>query len=517
MSANPIDDFVEDVFSDELPVAAWEPFPDSPQERAYHSEADIIGYGGQAGGGKSDLALGKAFTQFYNTIIYRREYPQLDGIIERGNEIQNGACRYIEGTKKRWLTPDGRIVKLGSIEHAGDVNKYKGRARDFIVFDEAADFSEFMVRFATGWLRTDRTDIKPQVLLTFNPPTSPEGEWIVQFFGPWIDPNYQGKRAEPGELRYFIRIKDKDQEVPDPEPITIDDHVYYPKSRTFFRARVEDNPVYMASGYDKHLDSLPEPLRSQLRDGDFSVSLKDDIWQAIPTQWIIEAQNRWIKQGKPHVKLRGVGVDPSRGGKDETAIAKLYGNYFEIQSHPGSSVPDGPTAAKLITDSMEDNAPIYVDVIGIGSSVYDSLKPIQGVSVLPVNVGAATDELDNTKRYHFFNIRAQIVWQFREALDPSSGEDIALPSDPQLRNDLRAPRFKVVSGKIQIETKDQIRERLGRSPDRGEAILLAWYGANRGFSLEEIERWGSNEIRPDRLSDDLRRALEASGVDLTKL
>lgn len=477
-----IDAFVDDVLAEaEAPEPIWSPFPNTPQEAAYHCLADIIGYGGAGGGGKTDLMLGKAYTQFYNAMLFRREYPQLDGIIARGDEIQNGRCQYVAGDKKRWMTPEGRSIKLGSIEHEADVTKYKGRARDFIAFDEAADFSEFMVRFVIGWLRTNREDIHPQVLLTFNPPTTPEGEWIVKFFAPWIDASYQGKKAKDGELRWYIRYKDEDVEVESGEPVVIEGEPkpFYPTSRTFFSARVEDNPVYMATGYDKHLESLPEPLRSQLRYGDFAVSVQDDIWQAIPTAWIIEAQNRSLTIPKPDVALRTVGCDPSRGGRDETTIAKLYGVWFdELIIHQGKDVPDGAVGARYITDAMKgEDAPVFIDVIGIGSSVYDHLKILGGMKVTPVNVGSGSDAKDKTGRYTFFNLRSQIIWQFREALDPASGQNVVLPLDTQLRQDLRSARFQIVSGKIKIEEKKDIKTRIGRSPDRGDVVVMTWYGA----------------------------------------
>lgn len=470
------------------PEPVWRPFPNSPQEAAYHSKADIIGYGGAAGGGKTDLILGKAFTQFYKATVFRREYKDLKDVIIRGDAIQDNRCVFVAGNKSRWSTADGRYIEVAGAQYETDVHHYKGRPRDFLAIDEAVDFTEYQVRFLMGWMRTDRPEIKPQVLLTFNPPTTPEGEWIVKFFAPWIDPNYTGKKAEDGELRWYIRHEDKDVEVESSEPIFIEGVTdkdgspkpLYPQSRTFFRAYVEDNPVYMATGYDKQLENLFEPLRSQLRYGDFSVSVRDDIWQAIPTAWIIEAQNRWLQMEKPDVALRAVGVDPSRGGNDETTISKLYGTWFdEIIAYPGIDVPDGSTGARYVTDAMgEEVADIFVDVIGYGASVYDHLKILDGVTAYPINVGEGSRETDKTGRYGFANLRSEIIWKFREALDPASGENIALPPDSLLRTDLRAPRYAIVGGKIKIESKEDVKKRMGRSPDHGDAVLLTWHGAN---------------------------------------
>lgn len=458
----------------------WRPFP-GPQQRAYECAADVIGYGGAAGGGKTDLALGKAFTQFYKTIVYRREYPQFKDFIPRGDEIQDGRCKFVYGEKRYWQTSDGRRVEIGSVQYESDVQDYKGRPHDFVVIDEAADFTEYMFRFLTGWLRTDRPEIKPQVLLTFNPPSTPEGEWIIQYFAPWLDDGHANP-AEPGEIRWFIRAKDdKDIEVSGPDPVEIDGETYTPQSRTFFRALVEDNPVYMATGYDKQLESLPEPLRSQLRWGDFTVSTDDDIWQVIPTAWILAAENRYLKGQRPAIKPRAVGVDPARGGGDLFAIAMLYETWFETIEHEGRAADDGAKGAKLVTDALgNDNPPVAVDVIGIGSSVYDHLKAMPGMNITPVNVGSGSSARDKTGRYAFFNLRSQIVWQFREALDPASGENIALPPNRKLRADLRSPHYSTTGGKIKVESKDDIKKRLGRSTDDGDAVLLAWYLAHAG-------------------------------------
>jgi hypothetical protein len=475
--------------SEIAPAPIWQPFAHTPQQLAYDCTADIIGFGGSAGGGKSDEGLGKAFTQFYRSIFFRREYPQLKNVIARGDEIQDGRCRYISGEKKHWSTPDGRIIELGALEHASDVQKYKGRPHDFIVFDEAADFTEYMVRFIMGWLRTDRSDVKPQALLTFNPPTTPEGEWIVKFFAPWLDSSHPNP-AQSGELRWFITVDSKDIEAADSNPVTVAGDTYHPKSRTFFRATVEDNPVYMATGYDKHLESLPEPLRSQLRYGDFNITAKDDMWQCIPTAWIIEAQNRWLAQGKPDVTLRSVGVDPSRGGADDTVIAKLYGNWFEVIRHAGSDVPDGATGARYVTDIMETNAPLFIDVIGYGASVYDHLKILSGISATPVNVGSGSHNKDKTGRYEFANLRAELWWKFREALDPANGENLMLPLDAGLRLDLRSPKYQIAGGKIKVESKEDIKKRIGRSTDAADAVQLAWWGATYGLlSMPIILSW----------------------------
>jgi len=405
-------------------------------------------------------------------------------IIERSREIYNssGVTHAKDSYNESlhiWRLANGRMVEFAAMQYEKDKQNFQGRPHDLYAWDEVTEFLESQFRFVNGWNRTTRQQQRCRVVATGNPPTSPEGEWVIRYWSPWLDSQHSNK-AEPGELRWFATIEGKDKEVENSEPFEFHGELITPRSRTFIPARLSDNPYLTDTGYRSVLQALPEPLRSQLLYGDFAVSVKDDIWQAIPTAWIIEAQNRWLAKPKSELALRAVGVDPSRGGDDETAIAKLYGTTFEIVTHAGIDTPDGIIGARHVAEALGDEyAPIFVDVIGIGSSVYDHLKVLRDTPVTAVNVGSGSKATDKSRRYGFANLRSELVWKFREALDPASGENIALPPDSQLRNDLRAARFSIVGGKIKIESKDEIKSRIGRSPDKGDAVLLAWHGANQ--------------------------------------
>ena len=467
---------------DNLNIINWQPFEDSPQARAYHCEADVIGYGGAAGGGKTDLLIGKAFTQFQRAVIYRLNNGDLQDIIERGDTILEGAAYFVRGEKRRWELPNGSFCMATSAERIKDLRKYRGRARDFIGFDEASEFQELLVRTLMGWLRTEDPTQRTQVMMTFNPPNE-TGEWLIEYFGPWIDPDHNNP-AKDGEFRYYIRQNDTDVEVDSGEPVEIDGIEYTPQSRTFFHARVEDNPVLLRTNYRDQLNSLPEPLRTQLLTGDMSVGRKDDDWQVIPTAWILLAEKRYKEQGKPPLALRGIGADPKRGGADEFGIAKLYGDYFEVEGHTGSY--DGDSGAELIINAMDSgDCPIYLDPIGIGASVEDVLK--KNHNVIGMNAGAsAGKETDKSGKYMFANQRSLWWWRFREALDPNSGYEIALPPIRKLRQDLRAPTYRRQGGKIFVESKEDIKKRTGRSTDYADPVIQVWHGQNAPQPRTEI-------------------------------
>jgi hypothetical protein len=433
-----------------------------------------MGYGGQAGGGKTDLGLGLAGTVFRKTLFFRREFTQLSDVIERGNQIY--PVTFVSGEKRLWRF-NGRLIRLRGASHDRDWTKYQGQSNDLIVFDEAAEFTESQIRLISGWLRTTDENQHTLALLCFNPPTTPEGEWIVQMFAPWIDPQYSGERAEPGEVRWFARDKDdKEFECDSSEPFEYEGRQTYPISRTYFPASRFDNP-YLGERYERQLDALPEPLRTMVMEGDFTVSGKPDQWQVLPTAWLLQAMERGRTQSRPDVHLRSVGVDVARGGADNTAIAKLYSNWFDpLLMYPGADTPDGMATARLVLDAMETPAPVFIDVIGWGASAYDQLTMLCSSSVTPINNAEAGPGVDLSGKYSFANLRAASYWRLREALDPLSGEDIALPDDRNLRVELAAPRYKIKGGRIQVEPKEDIVKRLGRSPDRADAVVMAWWG-----------------------------------------
>ena len=467
--------------------AAWRPLP-GPQLMAYVSDADVIGYGGAAGGGKTDLACGKALTQHQKVLILRREATQLRGIIDRLTELFGGRNGF-NGQEKVWRLP-GRQIELGSTPALNDWNKYQGRPHDLLVFDEAANFLELQVRALIGWLRSVDPNQKCQALLTFNPPTTSEGRWIVSFFAPWLDRHFE-RPAKPGEVRYAAMVpahggfKEAWVERPDAFVLSGGKRVYdfdagdfvaqeivRPKSRTFIPSRVSDNPYLMGTDYMLTLQSLPEPLRSQMLYGDFQAGMEDDPWQVIPTAWVEAAQARWVKPAQLPAMV-SMGVDVARGGKDRTIIARRHGGWFDAPLvYAGSQTPDGPSTAGLVVAARRDQAVVHIDVIGVGSSPYDFLLDAQ-VQVVGVNVAESAAGTDRSGRLRFRNLRSELWWRMREALDPNNNTGIALPPDKQLLADLCAPTWSLSGATIAVASREEIVKRIGCSPDYGSAYVLA--------------------------------------------
>ncbi|GAB2531967.1 terminase [Simplicispira piscis] len=455
--------------------AIWVPQA-GPQSAAYHSKADIIFYGGSAGGGKTELLLGLSLTEQEHSIIFRREAVQLIGIEERMTKILGSRAGY-NSQDGIWRLPDGRVLELGSVKEPGDWVKYQGRPHDAKLFDEICHFTEMQFRTLIGWLRTDNPNIRQRVVAAGNPPTTAEGEWVKRYWAAWLDPQHPNP-AKPGELRWYVTNEEgEDQEVPDSTPVMVGGELMTPKSRTFIPSSVDDNLFYSTTGYKATLQALPEPLRSQMLRGDFNAGVTDPVWQLIPTEWVNAAQARW-KDRDAKGLMTAIGFDPSRGGQDKSSAARRHGQWFDkIVTAPGVVTKDGPTAAGFIAPLIRDGAVVCIDSIGIGSSALDFVKGL-GLHVHSVVGSEGSAMMDKSGQMKFRNKRAEMYWLLREALDPTNPDPIALPPDQELLGDLTAPRYKVVTmGKgaaIQISSKDDIRLVLGRSPDKGDSVAMTF-------------------------------------------
>lgn len=491
-----------------------------PQTMAAHTEADLTLYGGAAGGGKTFLAIILALTMHRRTLIIRKEAAQLYAMQDEIEGILGGRDGFNSQTGI-WRLPNNEItdpqdikvsrqIRFGGLNKPGDATKYQGAARDLLIIDEAANISYEEFVYLTVWERTAADGQRTRTLLCSNPPTDATGMWMVFVFRPWLDPDYPNP-AESGEIRHFIVDEDDEHiEVPEAGDYVRDDDgelvvvdpalaeyfptVYSSQSRTFISAKVDDNPHMIASGYKKKLQRLPRYLRERMLDGKFLASLQDDEFQCVPSEWIELSMGRWQEGGGKN-RMTSMGVDPSRGGSDEMVIATRHGRHYEpLIKIPGVEVPTGPLAAARIVMARRDSCTVNLDSIGVGTSVYDKLYE-NAIDVEPMVGNEKTDETSKDGLFKFRNKRALWYWRMREALDPETGDDIALPPDAKLKQDLAAFTYKILDGAvIQVESKKEAKIRLGRSPDAGDAVIYAnaWQPAvsdqRRGARLHKTKR-----------------------------
>lgn len=205
----------------------------------------------------------------------------------------------------------------------------------------------------------------------------------------------------------------------------------------------------------------------------------------VPLGWVEAAMQRhreWQEAGSPEpVGRRLLGVDVAREGEDDTCLAIRIGEVTqEVRRYRKADTMETTGFVVGAYGVDPDNSLPVVDVIGVGGGVVDRLRELN-IPVLAFNAaGSAKGLTDRTGEMGFTNLRAAAWWNLRELLDPSRGSRIALPDSEILKADLTAPKWRVMSGgKIQIESKADIKKRLGRSPDEGDSVVMAhWLDAS---------------------------------------
>lgn len=476
--------------ADEVIKAAeqfWDKKPFIPslgkQLMAYTSEADVLLFGGKPGGGKTAVGCGLALNEHHRSLIVRRNFVDLDGVLHTLTNILGNDDGLTRGNRPKYHKPDGGVIDFMGL--GDDLGGKQGNPHDFIYLDEGAQVPEHQFRMLLGWLRTDRKGQRCRAVIGSNPPLDSVGDWLIGYFAPWLDPKHPNP-AQEGELRYFLPNEDGegDKECGADDFIMLHGVKVTPQSRTFISSSFTDNPFYDHEAYAKQLAGLPDAARKILMSGSFITERQDDEFQVIPTAWVKLAQERWTKNKPSGVEMSSLGVDAVRGGDDCMTIAPRYDGWFDsVIKIAGRDVPDGDTAASEVVKVRRNKCQVVVDVVGVGASPVDALRR-NGIDVIAYNGAEKSNMRTNDRLLGFFNKRAESWWKLREALDPSQegGSKIMLPPDPELLSDLCSPRIKnpdtMAAQGIMLEAKQDIKKRIGRSPDKGDAVVMSW---NSGY------------------------------------
>ncbi len=240
-----------------------------PQTEFMKSHSDLCIYGGSAGGGKSFGLLLKPLLHIgkfpgFGAVIFRRNCPNLTN----EGSLWDQSCElypYAGGVAKvgdlTWTFPPfGNTITFSHLEH--EQTKYNWGSSQIcgLEFDELDEFSEGQFFFMLSRNRS-LCGVQPYVRAA----TNPSPGWLKKFLEPWVDDEFEGVRAQSGELRWFIRNDDgKIQWVPEGTPDS--------KSLTFIRASVYDNKILLERNpeYLTTLKSLLPVDRARLLYGDWN-------------------------------------------------------------------------------------------------------------------------------------------------------------------------------------------------------------------------------------------------------
>lgn len=234
----------------------------------------------------------------------------------------------------------------------------------------------------------------------------------------------------------------------------------------------------------------------------------------VPPEWIRFAQDRWKEAQTGHIqdtmgnkgtpgkllkmkKPLRLGVDIAGMGRDSSCFAFRYGPYvekFELIPSSGTANHMEVTGkivsiAKTHTNTFRGLHPqAFIDTIGEGAGVYSRLREQNIPNVHSCKFSeSATDASGNplkdlTGQYEFLNMRVYLYWAVRDWLDPANKTAACLPPGDEILQDLTETKWEFLSnGKIKIESKDDIKKRLRRSPDWGDAL------ANTFWPVEDVD------------------------------
>ena len=245
-----------------------------PQTEFLSCSADVVVYGGSAGGGKSWSLLLEAARHrknpLFRGVLFRRTYRQIEnpgGLLDESRNILPLLRGKWVGSRRAWEWPSGSSVQFAHLQHIDNREDWQGAQVAFVGWDELTHFDPQQFWYLLSRMRS-MSGVRPYVRATCNPAPGWVREWLL----PWVSATYDGPggRAASGEVRWFVRRNGQivwligDEKAQDGEE---------PISCTFIRSTIYDNKKLLERdpGYLAKLKALPETERRRLLDGDWDV------------------------------------------------------------------------------------------------------------------------------------------------------------------------------------------------------------------------------------------------------
>jgi phage terminase large subunit len=221
----------------------------------------------------------------------------------------------------------------------------------------------------------------------------------------------------------------------------------------------------------------------------------DDKDTLIPFDRIEAAVERWKEGHKPDVPAR-IGVDVAYQGDDDSVAARRFAHRLEelTVEHGQDPVEVGKMVQNVVRLEPRKPASLGIDGIGVGAGVVAWLKE-KKVPCSDINVGSRSSKPDD-----FDNVRAELCWAMREWFvgDEKSPSIAEIPDDDLLVGELAELKTRYLkTGKVGIEPKLEMKARLGRSPDRADALMLTFAAPGRTIALPPRPPPGTYFAQPE--------------------
>jgi len=332
-----------------------------------------------------------------------------------------------------WLHDNGDEVGYGRKPADTDEHGFQGLHRRYVlvILDEACGIPDQL------WTAVEAITTNPDCrILAIGNPDNP----ATQF----------AKNCSPGSGWHQIKISAFDTPNFTNEAIPADLHPMLISEEWVEDARKRwgvDSPIYQS----KVLGEFPEASEDTL----------------IPASWIIAAQGRDLEPEPP----TQLGVDVARFGTDRSIIYHRQGDHVRLHQDWGQKPTTETTGLVIAAIEATGAIQVQVDGVGVGGGVVDQLFE-QGHPVIDMQAGGGARDPKK-----FVNARAEWYWTLRERFDPVNGGIDIDPRDDELASQLGSIRYTYDSkGRIKIESKDDMKKRGMPSPDRADALMLAYAG-----------------------------------------
>jgi hypothetical protein len=353
----------------------------------------------------------------------------------------------------RWLIGD-RIVGMGRKPPDYSQSSFQGFHRRFllVILDEACGIP------AGLWtaVETVATSTENRIMAIGNPD----------------DPNSHFRRlcqGTPGWKSFKISCFDSPNFTGEPVPERLK-QVLTPVEWAEAR-RIEwgeDNPLYIA----KVLGEFPS----------------DHPWSIIRMSDLYACRIGTPRHAEEMLPVE-LGVDVGGGG-DETVVRERRGVRAGREWRERSDRPE--TISRLVLAALRETGAtkVKVDAIGVGAGLVGELRNLRDLGAHNADIIAVKVQERASDPNTYYNLRSQLWWEVgrlaaeSRLMDLSEMENadttVAQLLEPRYTHDLR--------GRIQVEPKDELRKRTGRSPDSADALLLAFYTPP---ALSVVDDWFS--------------------------